>query len=293
MTTRYAPESQRHWLLRFSTPAEITRRLVFLCTLILMIALGTNCFLGAYSWIDKPFAGFFMNRQLTVLSLGMPDWEGVKAGLQSADHILKIDGIEVTKVADLKKAVNNVGADNLLEYEVKRGEIFFSVKVPVTNFTVYDLLSTFGSAFVQGMIYLLIGCIVFILKPDSTISVLFFIASTLQGASSLVDFTVASSASPLSYLLIVCDITIPALILHFSALFPLRYNFIDRWPWLILIPYVISALILILMLSLYPGPLFYRTYFPLIYPYQYLAVFSFLGAITYSYFRRISSLARQ
>ncbi|MHB8709481.1 MAG: adenylate/guanylate cyclase domain-containing protein, partial [Desulfuromonadales bacterium] len=156
-----------------------------------------------------------------------------------------------------------------------------------------DLLATFGSAFLHGLIYFAIGVVVFILKPDSTVSLLFFVASFFQGASALVDFDVASSASPFSYLMIACDTLIPALMLHFAAIFPIRHAFVDRRPRLFFVPYVFWGLCVVPLLLIYPGPLFYQVYFAVVYSSLYLAIFCFLGAILYAYFRSISSLARQ
>ncbi|MDT8421165.1 MAG: adenylate/guanylate cyclase domain-containing protein [Desulfuromonadales bacterium] len=293
MTTRYAPQIQKNWLLRFTSTGEIVRRLVFLISVLLMLALGSICFIEAANWIDKPFAGFLMNRKLTVLSLGMPDWAGTQAGLQSADRIIKIGDQVITQVSDLETMVKNSEIGDLLDYTVDRGGVTMTVPVPVSRFTLTDFLGTFGSTFLQGVIFFVIGVIVFLLKPDSAVSVLFFFATMLLAASNFVDFSVSSRASPFSYLVIISDNTLSALALHFSALFPFRHELFDHRPWLFLIPYLLSALIIVPLLLLYPGPAFYQAYGPLSYSYVYFAVACFLGTSIYTYFRSVSSLARQ
>jgi len=293
MMTRYAPQIQKNWLLRFTSTGEIVRRFVFLISVLLMLALGTICFFEATNWIDKPFAGFLMNRKLTVLSLGMPDWAGTQAGLQSADRIMKIGNQEITRVSELEAMVKNSKVGDLLDYTVARGGEIITFSVPVTRFTLTDFLGTFGSTFLQGIIFFALGVIVFLLKPESAVSVLFFFATMLLGASNFVDFSVSSRASPFSYLVIISDNTLSALALHFSALFPFRHELFDRRPWLLITPYIISALIIVPLLLLYPGPVFYQVYGPLSYTYVYVAVACFLGTCIYTYFRSISSLARQ
>jgi len=291
--SRYTPQPQQNWLLRFTSPGEIARRLVFLVSVLLIMSIAVVCFLEAVSWIDRPFAGFLMNRRLTVLSVGMPDWAGSLAGLQSADRIVKIGDRDVVRVADLENAVKNREVGSLIEYTVDRGGQTLKFSVPVTSFTLTDLLGTFGSTFFQGVIFFAIGVVVFLLKPDSTVSLLFFIATLLLSASKFVNFSVVSSASPFSYLVIIVDNALSALVIHFSAVFPLRHTFVDRRPKLLVIPYLVSFLIIVPLLILYPSQLFYRLYTPLAFSYIYLALFCFLGTCLYSYFRSISSLAKQ
>jgi adenylate cyclase len=258
-----------------------------------VLILSTICLVDATKWLGKPFAGFFMNRRHAVSSSGMSQWTGFRAGLRPADKIVEIDGIPVKSVRDLKDAVTSKLAGESIQYSVKRGEQVFVTTAPTEQFSLFDLLMTFGTTFLQGIIYLAIGAIVFALKPDTAISWLFFGASALQGITCIIDFSVVSSETPLSYLLIFSDSLIPALLMNFSFLFPLQLEFVSRRPWILRIPYAFSFLIFLPLAMIYPSSLFYKCYFPLIYPYLYGAIFCFMAALLYSYFKNLSTLARQ
>ena len=47
-------------------------------------------------------------------------------------------------------------------------------------FSISDFLMTFGSSLLMGVIFLAVGMVVFILKPDTVVSWLFFGMTTLQ-----------------------------------------------------------------------------------------------------------------
>ena len=258
-----------------------------------MLVLSIACLIDAMTWVGKPFAGFLMNRRLVVSSTGLSEWSGFKAGLRPSDKILEIDGKKVESVIDLKVAVASKPVGTSVTFSYKRGTGIFSTSVPTMTFSLTDLLLTFGSLFIQGLVYLGIGAIVFILKPDTAVSWIFFIASSLQSVSFVVDFKIGSTATTLSYLLIFCDSFIPAMLLHFAALFPLRLGVAEKRPWLLKLPYLLSTAIFLFLAATYPSKLFYRLYYPILFPYFYGAIISFMAVLLYSYFRSPSSLARQ
>jgi hypothetical protein len=93
----------------------------------------------------------------------------------------------------------------------------------------------------------------------------------LRCTLSLSNFDVAS----FSYLQILCDSLLPALVLHFAGIFPLRLLFVDQRPWIIKVPYAVSAVLLVLLLAVYMTPAFSKFYFFCIYPYTCFAILFF------------------
>ena len=79
----------------------------------------------------------------------------------------------------IKEEVQARHVGDSITYNVRRGTKVFSITVPITDFQFSDFLMTFGSFFVQGTIYLLIGVIVFILKPDNAVSWIFLLISAV------------------------------------------------------------------------------------------------------------------
>ena len=93
-----------------------------------------------------------------------------------------------------------------------------------------DLSLTFGILFFLGILYLLLGVIVFILKPDTTVSWVFFAACFLQGVSSLVSFDLETTHIGFVRAYLFDEAFLPAVVLHLSLLFPEKYKFIERYP---------------------------------------------------------------
>lgn len=282
-----------HWLFQFSSPREVVGRVALVIAFLTVIAMGAICFYNAFQWVNKPFAGFLMHRRLVVSVTGVPSWTGIRAGLRPADKILQIDRNPVVSVKDLEKATRSKEVGTLIEYTVQRGERVFSVSAPTMLFSFSDFLMTFGSSLLMGVIFLAIGTVVFILKPDIVVSWLFFGITLLQSVLFLCEFELASTLTPFSYVYIFCDTLQPALVLHFSANFPYKFGFASRRCWLIRSPYIVSTLLFIFYVAIFPSSFFYTSYYIIMYPYMYLGLLTFLTALLYSYFRGESPLSKQ
>jgi signal transduction histidine kinase len=50
---------------------------------------------GAVRWYGRPVAGFLVNPDGTVSSIGTPTWDGIRQGLRFPDRIVSVDGVEL------------------------------------------------------------------------------------------------------------------------------------------------------------------------------------------------------
>ena len=242
--------------------------------------------------MDTPFPGFLMNQRMVVGYLGLHHWTGIKEGLNFPDKILEADGKPVSSMKDLEQVLGSVNIGDPIRYTIEREGERLAVPVRTMRFTGSDLLLTFGIFAFLGVLYLITGAAVFVLKPDSTVSWLFFAGCLLESVSSFISFDMESTHVGFFRLMILCDVFLPAVVLHLSFLFPEETKLAQRRPYLLMIPYVAAAVLAIALELSYPRPLFFSLY-------GFVLVFLILGAASLivatlrAYFRKTSMLARQ
>ena len=285
--------ARTNWFLRYTSHQEFVSRIAFFLIVVSIVILGAVCFYNAAQWVNKPFAGFLFNRRMIVPSMGTPGWTGFKGGIKPFDKIIQADQKSVSTSVELEKVILAKRAGEQITYTVIRGGQELSITVPSMRMSVADLALTFGSFLLQGFIFLCLGAAVFVLKPDTAVSWVFFGAASLQSISSLINFDVASQETPFSYLMIMTYMLNPALDTHFSTLFPRRIEFVDQRSWIRWIPYTLSTIFILILTLLYPDPLFYKCFGAINLPNTATGIFFFLSVLVYSYLSSKSTLARQ
>ena len=75
-------------------------------TLISIVVLIVS-FIGAVSWVNKPFAGLLVYDFPLVGSMSLSDWPGRQAGIKLLERIVSVDGNPVRKGLELVKAARN------------------------------------------------------------------------------------------------------------------------------------------------------------------------------------------
>ncbi len=271
---------------------EAGYRIVNIVLIAASLAVAGACLGLALRWLDRPFPGFLVNPRMVVGNLGLPDWTGTQAGLASLDKIVSAEGAPVASAGDLDRIVGRSGVGRPVRYLVSRGPAAVELVIPTMRFSTRDLLLTFGVFFVLGIAYVVLGIVVFLLKPDGPVSRVFLVASLVQGLSLLITFDLESSHAGFVWLTIFCDAVMPALALHLSFHFPDRWRVVERHPWLTVLPYIPSLALLILMEASYPRPFYFRVYW-WAFLYLFLAAMVFLGAALSAYLRGASPLGRQ
>src|SRR5262249_36379054 len=134
------------------------------------------------------------------------------------------------------------------------------VIVPTMRFTWNDLAMTFGVTFVAGLIYVLIGFIVFLLKPDMKVSWAFFIACVSLSLFAITSFDIQSTHAGFIRIYLLVNALWPAAFVHLAFVFPARREFIERRPILQAAPYVLSFAFAGALEILYPHPSFLIVY---------------------------------
>jgi serine phosphatase RsbU (regulator of sigma subunit) len=270
---------------------KLNRISFFLITFLVFIILVISVVLAS-RWFNKPFAGFLVNERMVFSNVGQYYWSGTRAGLQYPDKILKADGQPITSMKDLNRLLKNKPAGTPITYTIERKGKTKEIVVTTMLFGLKDLFFLYGIYVFVGIIYFILGVVVFILKPDTTVSWVFFMISLLFSLHYFSTFDVGTTHAGLIRVFLFVYVLIPAFVLHFSFIFPEQKLFVKKYPYIQLIPYMLSVLLIIPIEFFYPGPLFVAIYksIPL---YHLVCLISFLISILYSFFQKKSIIARQ
>lgn len=219
-------------------------------------------------------------------------WTGTQSGLKYPDKILKANDRIISSRKDLEEVINKIGVGNPVTYSIEREGKIIEIIVPIMRFSTVDFLLTFGITFFEAILYLIIGVIVFILKPSTRVSWIFLLGCILQAISFLIIFDSESTHFVPVKVHQLITAFIPAFILHFTLHFPDRFRLVEKYRYLEIIPYLLSITLLIPFFLLYPHPSFLPVY-KLIILYINVSVVALITSILYAYLKQSSALAKQ
>lgn len=270
---------------------QLAGRIIFYVILMTSLISGVLCVWNAVKWVDKPFAGFLTNRRMVVGFIGQYSWTGTQAGLKNPDKIVRANGRNIISPRDLGEIIESTKTGDPVTYSVSRDNRLIEVTVPTMRFSLTDLVMTFGIIFFLGILFLIIGAVVFVLKPDTWVSWVFFLGCFLQSTSFFMSFDMETThAFTRPYLFI--DAYLPAVVVHLSLLFPQRTRLADRHPSLQAVPYILSTIMVVPVQIFYPGPLFSQVYKFVLF-YAVISVLALISSVLRAFFSRESVLARE
>ena len=282
---------------------------VFALLVVFMFGVAVVCLVNAVNMIDKPFAGFLYYPLRNVGSVGDLEWAGLKAGARYQDIIEEVNGKKASSTAELHRIVVNTPPGTPIRYLLNRQGHTFVIEVPVSVFTTKDFVKLFGPLFLAGVIFGVIGIVVYFLKPDTGASWAFFLFCFSLGTYMVTGLPIQLPPHSLwLYLVDMLSMPIyPATLIHLSLLFPDRAALVERRPWIQYAPYLLSvgleAYLLIPILALASGTLgpdgFATIHSHLLRAinlarlYAILASASIVVSSSYVYWRSRSLIARQ
>jgi serine phosphatase RsbU (regulator of sigma subunit) len=220
---------------------------------------------------------------------------GRAAGLKAGDAIQAINGrpygtFEELFFGQLRDA--NPGSAN--RYVVVRDGSSTEITIPTGRLGIRAIMRRSGPLFTIGFVYVLIGVLVFLMKPSAIESWLFFLTTCFTGMR--VSFAAPSDLiRPTSFydLRFLNETLLPASLIHLAMRFPRTRSFVQRWPKLGPAPYVLSIILfgtLQLTSSAYwniPRPLFLAAQL-----YTLVGIMFFLSSMTWNFLRDSSIIVR-
>lgn len=190
----------------------------------LAMTLSLMSVLASLAFVGKTFPGFLVWDNLVVVSLGRPDWTGVRAGLPFRPRVVAIDGVPIASSAALLATVRASPAGTLHEYVLESQGERETHTIASMLFTGRDYLLTMGVYAFNGAAFLLSGLAVFYLKPESRQSRALLTFGMVWGLTLLLCPDLFT-ASRLGRLYFVLQGMFPAAALHQALVFPE-----PRWP---------------------------------------------------------------
>ena len=145
------------------------RRLLYLIPASVSVAtavLAIVALLQGISATGQLFPGFFFHINGTVAALQRGGWEGPAAGMRSGDRVALVNGQVVRNGDDLRAWLSRRAPGDVAEFEVWRGGQAEPrhVRIRLRHLTTEDILATFVLPYGIGVVYLLIGAVVFFVK---------------------------------------------------------------------------------------------------------------------------------
>jgi len=186
-------------------------------------------FIGAVSWVNKPFAGLLLYDFPRVGSMSLNDWPGRKAGIKTIERIVFVDGKPVKDGRDLVKASENKAPGAIVTYTVSSKGSQRDYSLPVITFSIREFVLVFFLTFLGGLAIFCLGCIVYVLKPNVTKSWVFFLYCFFLSMYMVSSFEIQSTYYFVNlHYFALC--LMPAVLFHLGLVFPEKKRMVLRWP---------------------------------------------------------------
>jgi hypothetical protein len=112
---------------------------------------------GARSWIDRPFAGFFVRADRTIAPIGRADWSSGHGARLYDRTVVAVDGVAVPDGDALQRRVDAHPVGSPIDYTLTDGSTSYTVTVPSRRFTAADYWAVFGAHLATGACWVLLA----------------------------------------------------------------------------------------------------------------------------------------
>ena len=219
---------------------------------------------------------------------------GEAAGLRAGDTILEINGKPYSSFNELFFKLRHQEQGSVNTYTVKRNGKTIEINITTGRIGLKSVLLRSGPIFAIGLVYVFIGVLVFLMKPQARESWLFLIMTCSLGM--VISFAAPSNlVRPLWFfdIRLFIDVVLPAPIIHLALEFPKTRTFLLKKPWLWIVPYLFSVALYIGMqlasVSIRDAPHILEQINSL---YLLAAVFVFLVSMVWNFLKESSVLIR-
>ena len=114
---------------------------------------------GARTWIDRPFAGFFVRADRTIAAVGRLDWRDVAASRLYERTVVAVDGVTLRASDELHRRVAAKPLGAATTYTVTDGVTTETITLASRRFTVGDYWAVFGAFFASGLCFVLLSIV--------------------------------------------------------------------------------------------------------------------------------------
>jgi class 3 adenylate cyclase len=197
---------------------------------------------------DAPELGYNFRTATGLGVVGTVSEHGEKAGFRLGDRIVKANDRTFDSLQEFRAVTHRLpGEENtyLVQRENSQTEIIKVVNIP-RGFK--DAFNSSGYPFLCGLCYIVIGVLVFLMKPHQTAGWIFFLFTTVIGFFLCFLFKVGIlKPAILESVIIFAYCFLPATLFHLAFNFPAERGFVRQHPHSQLIPYLASALLFLMI----------------------------------------------
>ena len=210
----------------------------------LAVIISIVSLVSALSWIDKPFPGFLIYKFPYVGSFSCMDWPSVKEGLKFMDRIVAADGRPIREGPEVLATAEEKNLGTQIHYTVERSGRLHIAVVPTIRFGWSDLATVLFVPFISGLVLFFLGLIVYVLKPNTSVSWVFFLFCLFSSIYTVTGFEIQSTYIFYLFHYLIIPF-IPATLIHLGLIFPQRKSFLTHNPvfeYLVYLPAFLLAL---------------------------------------------------
>ncbi len=223
--------------------SEKAAKIIVLSLIIIAVVYNLLAPVFTQRWIQAPFIGSLFYPRLVASNTFDPQWQGPRQGIQTGDQLLSVDDAPVYSGRTLFLALQNRRIGDTVLLTLKTPDLQQkNLSLALASFSKRDLLVNFWVPYIIGLIYLVLGLVVYRLRGIDRASNVFitFCAYVSLLTSGLFD------QQTFHFLVPVWALAFPlagASLLHLAFVFPTQTRLARRFPWLRLIPYVVAIIL--------------------------------------------------
>ena len=159
---------------------KIISTAAFAIVLVVIVIIAVLYLYNIFKWGNYPDWGFSFRIATGVNEVGVVGERGKRAGIRLGDRILKVNGKTFSSIWEVRAAVRwNLGEKNT--YLLQRDGRQFEVTIPNIARGLKESFVRSGLPYIVGLCYVLIGILVFLMKPHQRISWIFLVFVTTFG----------------------------------------------------------------------------------------------------------------
>lgn len=278
LISRIRRETSKYWPLGVLVPIFI-----FISTLYLSNLLN---------WSKAPYFGWSVGTETGALEVVHISGHAAAAGLRTGDRFVAVNSRDITSLGSMREYLDReVPGQNV--YDVNRKGENYTIVIQNIPMGFEKAFLNYGVTWLLGLLSFILGAIVFYMKPGSSSSWAFLLATFTAGIFLTFSYTSRLTPDWLNIMLIFGSTFSSATVFHLALVFPSEKKWVKTRGSLLAVPYVVAATLfiaLVMSTDIYadaPGYLLYST--ELI---RGATLLFFLGSIFFTVIRATSPNAR-
>lgn len=201
------------------------------------------------SWLDAPFPGFFVMSNAVVPTVGGIGWPGDPSALFHS-QVIAVDGVAVTAGAEVYQRVAAAPVGTRFDYTFRRDGRVFHRMIASMEFSALDYAVTCGILLGFGCLSLAVGLSIAFMQPRTAQARVYLLQGFVGGMYAITGVLLHRASSDLfTNLCFVFECLFPATFVHLALVFPVERRFVGARRLWALVPYLLSALLAVLVLK--------------------------------------------